>query len=242
MLEQLTPKAILFDLYGTLLDISTDEHDPHVWEVLANFLRYSGSRATGRELMDEYFLRVATALDDSPEEHPDIDVLRVFGTLMEMHGVAPTKELKRAVAQLFRSLTVRHFGLFPETLEVLQELVTRGFRLGLISDSQEPYVFPELKMVGLQRFFEVTVCSAHFGYRKPDPRLFERALTKMGLTEEDVVYVGDSTYRDVTGAWNAGIHAVWIRRNRERKPADAQTPIAELSDLRGLLRIGTSAR
>ena len=232
------PKAILFDLYGTLLDIRTEEHELGPWNVLANFLRYRGSRASGVELQQEYFRRVTETLNGSSETHPDIDVVSVFRAMMEAHRVESTPELGEMVAQLFRSLTIRRFNLFPETEDVLRQLAAR-FRLGLVTDSQKPYVYPELKMLDLEKYFSVITCSAHFGYRKPDPRLFEDALRRMELREDEVVYVGDSTDRDVTGAFNAGIAAVWIRRKGHHGATDILPGVTELPDLRGLLAIGT---
>ena len=242
MLEQLTPKAILFDLYGTLLDIGTDEHDAYPWEVVAKFLRYRGSDAGGADLQRDYFDWVTNALKNSPHQpNPDVDVVDAFAEVIEKHGVAPTRELAYFVAQLFRSLTIRHFALFPEALEVLEAL-SRRFRLALVSDSQEPYVFSELRMAGLKRFFPVVVCSASAGYRKPDTRIFADALREMKLTESEVVYVGDSTERDVVGASNAGIQAIWIRRHGAHGHTEDLPDFIELPDLRGLLAIGTSAR
>jgi putative hydrolase of the HAD superfamily len=235
--DRLTPKAILFDLYGTLLDIKTDEHELRPWEILVSFLRYRGLRITPREMQQEYFRSVDESLNESREDHPDIDVGHVFGTILEKHGVATTPELQRIVAQLFRSLTIKRFRLFPESLPVLEGLAKKRFRLGLVTDSQEPYVVPELQMLGLDRVFEVTVLSAHFGYRKPDARLFEAALEKMQLSREEVVYVGDSTDRDMIGAANAGIAAVWIRRDGRHGAETPPPGVTELPDLTGLLQL-----
>lgn len=241
MLERLTPKAILFDFYGTLVDIGTDEHDLYPWDVVAKFLHYRGSRASGAELQRDYFGWVADALKKSPHQpNPDIDVLDAFAEVIAKHGVDATRELAYFVAQLYRSLTIRRFELFPEVLEVLEPLSQR-FRLALVSDSQEPYIFSELRIAGLARFFPVVVCSAHAGYRKPDKRLFSDALQTMNLTESEVVYVGDSTERDVVGASNAGIQAIWIRRHGAHQHTEDLPDVIELPDLRGLLAIGTHA-
>jgi putative hydrolase of the HAD superfamily len=229
-------RAILFDFYLTIVDIKTNERKDRPWRVLASFLRYRGARAGAAELREIYFQYLQESLDRSEERHPEVDVSQIFGKVLARCGVEPSPELARTVAQLFRSLTIERLRLFPESRQVLDALARR-YRLALVSDSQASYIVPELRMTSLEGLFEVVVISSQHGYRKPDPRLFQRALGQMGLSKDEVVYVGDSWDRDMVGALDAGIRGVWLRRSEDQF-GPPETPTVQLiPDLRGLLSL-----
>jgi len=234
MLDDVNPKVILFDFYGTLASIKTDEQDIQPWLIVASYLWYQGAKINANELQNMYFNCVKERLDRSLESYPDVDVMHIFTDILARLEVESSEDLVRAIAQLFRSLTIHKFQLFSETFQVLHEL-SKKIRLGLVSDSQEVYIIPELRLVGLDSLFETVVISSRYGYRKPDPRLFQQALKEMGLTmTDDVLYVGDNWERDIVGASNAGMQAILIQRSNEQYALHDKT-IPILSDLRGLL-------
>lgn len=234
MLSDPKLKGILLDFYLTIVNIKTNETKDRPWQVLASFLRYRGAGIAPAELRALYFRRLRESLDLSKEPHPEVDVVRIFGEVLEFCGVEPSRELAWTVAQLFRSLTMERFQLFPESRQVLNTLALK-YRLGLVSDSQVPYIVPELRMTSLEGLFETVVISSDLGYRKPDPRLFQRALQQMGLSKDEVVYVGNSWDRDMVGAVEAGIRGIWIRRTDDQGKTPDVPGVHVLSDLRGLL-------
>src|SRR5665647_3921579 len=81
--------------------------------------------------------------------------------------------------------------------------------LAIISDGQTAYAVPELNAVGLSGYFDPIIVSGHFGYRKPDERLFAAALTAMKMEPSEVLYVGNDMYRDVYGAQKLGMKTVF---------------------------------
>jgi REG-2-like HAD superfamily hydrolase len=96
------------------------------------------------------------------------------------------------------------------TAETLQELRRRGYRLGVISNA-DGRIDPLLESVGLREHFEVVVDSGLVGIDKPDPRIFQHALERMGgLDPAEAVYVGDIYEIDVVGARAAGMRAILI--------------------------------
>ena len=229
-------RAVLFDFYQTIVDIKTDETQARLWEILASFLGYRGACVTAAELRELYRQTLQAGLAMSPLAHPELDVADVFGEVLKQCGADAGPELPSLLAQLFRSLSIRRLGLFPESREVLETLA-RHYRLGLISDSQKLYIEPELRATSLEGLFEVVVISSRLGYRKPERRMFQNALDLMGLGSDEVVYVGDSWDRDMVGARDAGIRGVWVCRSGDRDVCkQAGGPAVDvISDLRGLL-------
>jgi putative hydrolase of the HAD superfamily len=228
-------RAVLFDFYQTIVEIKTDETPERLWQTLASLVGYRGARVTAAELRELYRQTVETGLATSSEAYPELDVAEVFGEVLKQCGVVAGPELPSLLAQLLRSLSIQRLGLFPESREVLETL-RRHYRLGLVSDSQELYIEPELRATSLEGIFEVVVISSQLGYRKPERRMFQHALDRMGLRSDEVVYVGDSWDRDMAGARDAGIRGVWVCRcgGSDVRRQAGDPAIAVISDLRGL--------
>lgn len=127
-----------------------------------------------------------------------------------------------------------HFEMYDDVPGVLRTLHAAGIRIGLISNSHRPLdSFQEhFSLTGL---VSVAVSSAEFGVMKPDPRIFEEALSLMRVPASDAVMVGDSLAHDVLGAHRVGMRAVWLDRHArgERPEAAAHviTTLAELSEV-----------
>jgi HAD superfamily hydrolase (TIGR01549 family) len=96
---------------------------------------------------------------------------------------------------------------------LVHELKARGYRLGLVADGEVRDARKVLAQHGLDRLFDAIVISEAVGTHKPDPRMFRRALVELGLSEEGAartVMVGNRLERDVKGARELGMIAVWI--------------------------------
>jgi putative hydrolase of the HAD superfamily len=229
-----TIKAVVFDFYQTIVEIKTDEKKIELWRVLASFLQYRGADVTAEDLRTLYFRTVEELLDRSAERHPEVDAGAIFSALLEQTGLAASADLTCAIAQLFRSLSIEGFRLYPESREVLETLAGQ-YRLALVSDSQTLYLEPELRLTSLANLFEVVVSSSLLRYRKPDPRMFQTALSRMNLAPENVVYVGDSWERDMVGARNAGIQGIWVCRSANQLAEPRPFVLPVIADLRELL-------
>lgn len=204
-------RAVLFDVYNTLIDIWTDEHDRHVWQALARVLRYQGLAADAGTLHTAFFADVRAMLRESPEQHPEVDLRGAFGRLLQALGYTGPDQLSLQLTQLFRALSMHRFRLFPDVLPALQALRPR-FKLGIISDAQRAFLEPETQLLGLAPHFDARIVSGDYGFRKPDRRLFQMALTALDVAPTEAVYIGDHPYRDICGAQEAGLQAVLIRR------------------------------
>ncbi len=213
-------RAVCFDLYGTLVNIWTDESDPGVYAAMAQFLAYVGVGITDEEFLYQYRSRVRAKLEQSPEKHAEVDVGGVFRDLVVAYavpgassGLLPDGQpldsdtVARAAAGLFRSLTRRSFSVFPSVYWALGHLQPR-YRLGLISNAQRVFTEPELEIADLARFFSVRVLSSQVGVKKPDARIFSAALQALGVEPTEAVYVGDNPENDLVGARNAGMRCI----------------------------------
>jgi len=216
------PRAVVFDLYGTLVNIRTDEQDPRIYEELSRFLGYSHVNISPEELRDAYFRKIREQIDRSKETHPDVNVLKVFSDILHEYGEGRMElRLPLYTARLFRSMSRKIFEPFPGVYGLLERLRER-YPLALLSDAQRCYTEPEIKMLKLDWFFDVMYLSSDHGFRKPEPRYFRLALESLGGIRPDrAVYVGDNVFRDLTGAKTVGMKMVLVRSD-EREYADIQ--------------------
>jgi putative hydrolase of the HAD superfamily len=223
--------AVIFDLYGTLVDIETDESDPSVYAVLSQFLTYYEIILKPEELAAHYQEISAAHMLEHPGPFGEIDIFQVFEEILEKGwGRKPERALVIWVARLFRSLTRHRFGLFDDTLPALQEL-NRDLRLGIVSDAQWVFSEPEIRMLGLNPFFDTIVLSSRYFVRKPDPQIYAHALKAMWLPPAQAIYVGNDPQTDVAGPQALGMPVVIIDRIGQHR----DVPVPVIKDLRSLL-------
>ena len=100
-------------------------------------------------------------------------------------------------------------------------------RLGVVSNFHVPGLPAQfLESFGLREHFDFVLDSAAFGFKKPEPRIFERALSLAGLNPKDaarVLFIGDRLELDVYPAQALGMQALHFNRSRSR-PAVAPSP------------------
>ena len=125
------------------------------------------------------------------------------------------------------------FVLLPDARPALDELVSGGYRLAVVSNWD--YELPsELARLGILDRFEVVAVSAALGVAKPDPAIFAWALDALGVTAGEAVHCGDRPDKDCAGARAAGIRAVLLDREALHEGAPCAR-ISALTDLPALL-------
>jgi putative hydrolase of the HAD superfamily len=208
--------AVLFEPYGTLLDIETDERDWYAFLNLSRFLEYRGVRFSADELRWLWFEKIAQQLAGVPGPFPEIDVRVAWRELINQHARPCSDDKVADPATFLTDVTMLHRALTRRTLRPMEgvrtmlERLSGRVRLGIVTDSQPDYILPELRIAGIDRHFEATAISAEHGYRKPDPRLFEHALQALNVPADHALFVGVDTGRDIAGARAAGLRSVLV--------------------------------
>jgi putative hydrolase of the HAD superfamily len=121
----------------------------------------------------------------------------------------------------FPRCNVERAGVTP----LLQALYRRGLKLGVISNgAMTQYV--KLDVMGVRPFLSVTLISDEVGIKKPDPRIFQMALDRLGMAASEMIFVGDNLQLDVAGARGVGIRAIWLNYENRPVPAGVEFVIA----------------
>jgi len=219
-------KGILFDLYGTLIDIETDESMEEIYRGIAHYLTYQGVYPHRWEVRDRYYQIMKQQKEACSEECPEIDVERIWNAFLDREGMPATPERRKlalTLAQIYRGISRKRLQLYPDVRKVLDELCPE-YRLAIISDAQPCFALPEMKAMGLSGYFTPIIISAQYGFRKPDRRLIEKALDIMQLLPAEVIFVGNDMYRDIYGSSRLGIKTIFIDSNQGDKHHEKTMP------------------
>ncbi|MGK3960563.1 HAD family hydrolase [Sorangium sp. So ce1667] len=114
-------------------------------------------------------------------------------------------------------------------------LRARGRRLGVVTNGRVRVQEAKLRALDVLPYLDVALISEREQLRKPDPAIFLRAVERLGLRAGQACYVGDHPAKDVLGARDAGLHAVWLRTPHFPAPESAHTAIDDLSELLALV-------
>ncbi len=104
--------------------------------------------------------------------------------------------------------------LFPETIEVLEYFRSRGYRMGVISDTSPSLEFT-LQQLGVAEYFDSFTASSLVGAGKPSPIIFNAALEALGVTAAESIYV-DDYQPEADGAREQGFTSFLIDRSGRR--------------------------
>jgi len=145
------------------------------------------------------------------------------------------EELARQMSELFLQLLPTRTLVFPDTVDVLQYLQAKNYRLHLITNGFEKTQHAKLESSGLAPFFPVVVTSENSNSLKPQKEIFEFALQQTGATVEESLMIGDALDVDVAGALNVGMDAVHVNYNRVEQDIQPTYTIYHLKELKEFL-------
>ena len=229
--------AVVFDCYGTLVDV-TDTHFIAAFDEIcaANALTISGQElwdrwlAEGRRHSEERGRDPRNPL--AAPEPPFIPYRETWALWFERAFQAMECRGDVAGGSMRMHQLLCDATAYPETLEVLEALKQR-YRVALLSNADEDHLQICLEHNGLA--FETAISSEGAASYKPHPGIFRRAAELLGVEPTRMLYVGDSPVADVVGAHAAGMLVAWVNRTGIARPEKMPEPDLELRDLRDLL-------
>ena len=206
-------KNVIFDFYGTLADISTNENKRSLWRNTAQFYCFNGAMYSAAELKRAYLSTVAALYEACPFEHPDVDLAVVFEKLYTDKNIVPSQECVRLTAQTFRILSTNYLKLYNGADELLDSLHDHDKRVYLLTNAQRLFTVPELELLGIYEKFDGIVISSDVKCCKPDKNIFMTLLNEFSLKPEECIMVGNDACADIAGAHAVGIDSVYVKSN-----------------------------
>lgn len=192
-------KAVIFDLFGTLVD-SPLKYD--YWAFLhqvADVLHVSPDR-------------MITAWNDSSERRNDGrdgSFAAYVNYLCEALGVRHPTHVVGKTSSLRADLTSKWMVPRDDAAKTLGSLKERNLKIGLISDAS--YDVPVLwEDNPLKSYFNSTIFSCSVKLKKPDPRIFQMSCDELEVQPNECVYVGDGGSMELTGSGKFGMRPIRI--------------------------------
>lgn len=207
---------LIFDLYGTLVDIHTEENHL-VWEKTAFYFGFHGAKYSPEELYRDFqaaLSRQEAKAGQSYECFPDIPFEQIMAELFRAKGITGNAdELGFHAAQLFRISSLEYLRLYPGVKEALRQLREAGFRLWLLSNAQRSFTAYELRYLELTDLFDGIYISSDYRCRKPDKRFFRALLVEKGLNSAACLMIGNDRNTDIAGARSVGLDTLYMHTN-----------------------------
>ena len=206
-------RAVFFDLYGTLAGF-----DPPREEIQARAAAKFGFEVTkqgidaGYHMADEFLTgQNATRPVRTLNANEQWAFFSRFEQLI-LQGAGHEVDLSTA-AKVWREVQKQEhrFALFPDVIDGLDQLRSRGLIVAAISNINQSAqkLCEEMNLTGHVDF---ATTSGETGYEKPDPRIFEAALRKARVIASEAVFIGDQLESDIYGAENAGMRPILMDR------------------------------
>ncbi len=141
------------------------------------------------------------------------------------------EELCKEMSDLFLQLLPTRTILFPDTKEVLQYLVSKGYSLHIITNGFEKTQHSKLQSSNLHIFFKKIITSEGSNSMKPKKEIFEYALSKTGATVAESIMIGDTLDVDIAGAMGVGMDQVHVNFNSKEQDLQPTYTVNALKEL-----------
>jgi 2-haloacid dehalogenase len=196
-------RVLTFDCYGTLIDWETG-----ILSTLQRILAAHGKKVDDSTLLKLYgdFELRAEQGEFQPYRQVLQSVVRQFG---EQLGFRTTHQETSSLPESLAS-----WKPWPDTVAALRQLKKR-FNLAIISNVDDDLFAATLPKLEVE-FSQITTAQQAQAY-KPAKRVFELAISRVGLPVSAILHVGQSIYHDVIPAQSLGLSTVWVNRPSARK-------------------------
>ncbi len=202
-------KNYIFDLYGTLIDIHTEEEEAKLWRALAKFYRAHGAFYFAFAIKRGYLKYVREELEKSEE----ILVEKVFQKLFAVKGVDADDALIAETCRFFRDTSTYHLRLYEWSLPILQILKENGKKVYLLSNAQRSFTYHEMEKLDIVKYFDAIHISSDYGVKKPNPKFFKILIEKEELDVKECLFLGNDQTCDILGAQGVDMDTWYVHTN-----------------------------
>ena len=130
------------------------------------------------------------------------------------------------------------FYLIEGAEQLCKYLKSKGYKVVIVTNGIKSVQHSRLEGSGIKDYIDDIVISEEVGVSKPDPKIFDIAMDKLGhSSKEDIIMIGDSLTSDMRGAVNAGIDACWLNMKNKQNNMDFTTKheVHSLKEIQNLL-------
>ncbi|MFM0363455.1 haloacid dehalogenase type II [Paraburkholderia sediminicola] len=214
------PTWLTFDCYGTLI-----QWDEGLLAAVQEILSHRGATEVEASRFIEVYDRYEHALEQTPPHRSFRDVSgQGLRLALEEFGLDGSEKDATVLTSRISAMPP-----FPEVVSTLAKLKAMGFRLCIVSNTDDDVIAGNVAQLG--GHIDRVVTAQQAGAYKPAPRLFEYAHELLSVSKDNVVHICASPHLDHAAARDIGFRCVWIDRGTGRKLLADYTPDATLKTL-----------
>ena len=212
-----TIRAVVFDLYGTLIRIHTDEEDlERVWKPMTFYYGYHGAKYSSPDQLCRAYRAEVRRYQRAADARfgpgcGEVSLEQVLEALFRKKG-APwvTGEMVRGAGMLLQACSTDQAELYPGAQQLLDTLRGAVKKVFLLSNAQRLFTWPEMTMLELCGRFDRIFLSSDWGVKKPSPDYFNLVLQECCCSPAQVMMVGNSIHDDVEPARALGMRTCFL--------------------------------
>lgn len=205
-------KNYIFDLYGTLIDIRTNENKNYLWDKMTEMFGFYGALYEKNELKKKYFayIQECEAEQKKQEEYPEIDLAPIFRRLFEEKDILVDDATIAGFMKMFRVVSTKFVRLYDGVIDFMESLKKKGKKVYLLSNAQSEFTRPEISYLGLEKYFDGILISSEEGCKKPGRRFYQTVLERYHLNPKESIMIGNDSIADIQGAYEVGLDSLYI--------------------------------
>ncbi len=213
-------KAILFDFGGTL-----DSDGGHWLDRFYDIYVKEGLAVPFEKLKDAFYWADEICCNKPEVNSFGLKSLIDYHVKLQFDRLGLKQSISSVANPFYKSMLYylkRNFNLLKKLRSFYKLCIVSNFYGNL------PVICED---IGISRFVDVILDSERIGLRKPDTRIFKKALDLIEEVPEKAVFVGDSYERDMIPCKSIGMKVVWLKGTRPRVPKDAPRVDLEITNL-----------
>lgn len=232
---QMAYKDLFFDLDHTLWDFETNSKETiqelYTTHRLADLGIvdfdgfYSTYSAHNHRLWDRYTKGYI--------KQEELRWKRVYLSLLDFK--VANEPLAKEMSQAYLEILPNKKHLFPYTIEILEYLKQKDYKMHLITNGFESVQFKKIKNSGLQDYFIEVITSEASNSLKPQKEIFEYALKNTNASIDESIMIGDNESADIQGGINIGMDTIFVNHIQVVPTVPATYTITHLKELENIL-------
>jgi putative hydrolase of the HAD superfamily len=158
---------------------------------------------------------------------------RVYLSLLDFK--VANEPLAKQMSQAYLEILPNKKHLFPYTIEILEYLKQKEYKMHLITNGFESVQYKKIKNSGLQGYFIEVITSEASNSLKPQKEIFEYALKNANASVEKSIMIGDNESADIQGGINIGMDTIFVNHIQVVPTIPATYTITHLKELENIL-------
>jgi putative hydrolase of the HAD superfamily len=234
-------KALLFDFGDTLISTSKFDYDICLRKVYESLIKdnitipYEEYKNVYFNVRNKLYKEAEESLREAKFNQRITETLKHFGYSFKQEDAVIVRS-----ANAFADAFVPMMQMEPYVPKLLKQLKTEGkYKIGVISNFAHPPALKKtLERFEIAKYFDALTISGEVGWRKPNPRIFKKALRSLNVKSSETVFIGDSPHHDVEGAKNIGMRTILVKKASISEDEEFGNPdicISELTELPKIL-------